>query len=204
MISSLCDKCILLHQGKILKIGDVSEVIHGYYSDGIASFGEVDYGKGKKKYGDETAEILKVRIKNEEGIVSNSISIDKSVVIEMEYEIKIDNARVSANYTFHNAEGIYAFPSADTCIDPNSELKLKKGIYLARCIIPPNFLNSGNYTIGFALSTMSTSKAHFYVQNSLNLEVVDPIYGILTRGQYVGSMPGIVRPLFKWECEFIK
>lgn len=50
---------------------------------------------------------------------------------------------------------------------------------------------------------METLKVHFYEKDLLNLSVVDPIEGTVTRGNFVGPMPGAVRPALVWESECI-
>jgi lipopolysaccharide transport system ATP-binding protein len=110
---------------------------------------------------------------------------------------------VTPNFHVFGPGGIYTFVTSDAVIDPRALLKTEHGIYRARCRIPGNFLNDGIYYVGFALTTMETSNVHFYEKDLLNLSVVDPIEGTLTRGNYVGPMPGAVRPALAWESERI-
>jgi lipopolysaccharide transport system ATP-binding protein len=77
------------------------------------------------------------------------------------------------------------------------------GIYAASCDIPGNFLNDGAYSVGFALSTMSSVTVHFYAQNALNFIVLDDMSNTPTRGLYRGPFPGAVRPLLNWENQRI-
>jgi lipopolysaccharide transport system ATP-binding protein len=201
MVASLCKNCILLHEGHLVRSGPASAVIQEYSSEGAQVLGEIDYGKSSRKPGDDTALLLKARLANERGEVITETPIDKPVVFEMEYEVLVPGAHVTPNFHIFGPGGVYAFVTSDAVIDPRALLKTEPGVYRARCKIPGNFLNDGIYYIGFALSTMETLKVHFYEKDLLNLNVVDPIEGTITRGNYFGTMPGAVRPSLVWESE---
>jgi lipopolysaccharide transport system ATP-binding protein len=203
MVASLCKNCILLHEGQLVRSGPASAVIQEYSSEGAQVLGEIDYGKSSRKPGDDTALLLKARLANERGEVITETPIDKPVIFEMEYEVLVHGAHVTPNFHVFGPGGIYTFVTSDAVIDPRALLKTERGVYRARCRIPGNFLNDGIYYVGFALTTMETLKVHFYEKDLLNLSVVDPIEGTITRGYYFGPMPGAVRPSLVWESERI-
>lgn len=203
MIASLCNQCVLLDRGQLVCKGPAVDIIQHYYSDGSNIFGEVDYSQNSRRVGDETAHLLKARITNEEGQLISESSIEQAVYIEMIYSINICNAQVTPNFHFLTSDGVCAFVTSDAPIDREAKRKDRPGIYRARCKIPGNYLNAGTYYVGFALSTMQTSRVHYYEKDLLSFTVVDPIIGSVTRGQYAGPMPGVVRPLLDWECEMI-
>jgi lipopolysaccharide transport system ATP-binding protein len=201
MVASLCKKCILLHEGQLVRSGPASAVIQEYCSEGAQVLGEVDYRRNSRKPGDDTAVLLTARLTNEGGKIITETLIDQSVSLEMEYEVLINGAHVTPNFHVFGPGGIYTFVTSDAVMDPRAQLKTEHGIYKARCRIPGNFLNDGIYYVGFALTTMETSNVHFYEKDLLNLNVVDPIEGTVTRGNFVGPMPGAVRPALAWESE---
>ena len=203
MVASLCKNCILLHEGHLVRSGPAATVIQEYSSEGAQVLGEVDYRRSSRKPGDETALLLKARLSNERGEVITETPIDTSVWLEMEYEVLINGAQVTPNFHVFGPGGIYTFVTSDAVIDPRGLLKTQRGTYRARCRIPGNFLNDGIYYVGFALTTMATSNVHFYEKDLLNLSVIDPIEGTVTRGNFVGPMPGAVRPALVWESERI-
>jgi lipopolysaccharide transport system ATP-binding protein len=203
MIASLCNQCVLLDGGRLVCKGPAVDIIQHYYSNGSNIFGEMNYSQNSRRIGDETAHLLKARITNEDGQVISESSIEQAVYIEMIYRVNICNAQVTPNFHVFTTDGVYAFVTMDTSIDREAKLKVQPGIYRARSKIPGNYLNAGTYSVGFALSTLQTSKIHFYEKDLLSFTVVDPIIGSVTRGQYVGHMPGVVRPLLDWDCERI-
>lgn len=199
MISSLCDKCILLNKGEVYKTGNTNEIIQTYYSSGIASCGEVDFTGISTKYGDDVAHILAARILDKSGNITTDVDIDESITIEMDYAVTCDGARLTPNYYIYTADGILAFFVTDAPCDPKAELKLKKGVYRSRFTIPGNLLNGGTYYIGFALNTIDKDILHFIKRDLLHFTVNDPIQGVVTRGSYAGVWNGVMRPLLEWE-----
>ncbi|MBN1764192.1 MAG: ABC transporter ATP-binding protein [Sedimentisphaerales bacterium] len=199
MIASLCDRCILLNNGRICEYDTTKKVIDLYYSkDGIGN-GEVDFTRRDRQPGDKSARLLKVRTLNSQGETTTEIRIDEPVTVEMEYELLADNLGVTPEFVFWNAEGVCVFDAQDTPVDPRGELKKEKGLYLARCHIPPDFLNDGTYYIGFLLSKAFKTNWHFNEKDILMLRIVDPLDNIITRGWYSGKIPGVVRPVLQWE-----
>jgi lipopolysaccharide transport system ATP-binding protein len=204
MVASLCKNCIFLHEGRLMRYGPSSTVIQEYCADGAEVLGKFDYRNSHRGPGDDTARLLMARLTNERGEVITETFISEGIILEMEYEVLTKGARVTPNFHVIGYGGIYAFVTSDAVIDRDAQLKTEPGVYRARCKIPGNFLNDGIYYVGFALSTMETSKVHFYEKDLLNLNVVDPIEGTVTRGNYYGPMPGSVRPILAWESERIQ
>ncbi|TEB10358.1 ABC transporter ATP-binding protein [Pelotomaculum propionicicum] len=203
MIASLCNQCVLLDGGRLVCKGPAVDIIQHYYSEGSNIFGEVDYSLNPRRIGDETAHLLKARIINEDGQVISESFIEEPVCIEMIYSVNVYSAQVTPNFHFFTSDGVFAFLTMDAPIDMEAKRKVLPGIYRARCKIPGNFLNDGTYYVGFALTTLQTSKVHFYEKDLLSFTVVDPIDVSATRGQYTGPIPGAVRPVLEWECEMI-
>lgn len=201
MIASLCNKTILMHQGELRQYDVTSKVIQSYYSSKLSVPGEVIFDGTERQIGDETARLLAARLLDGQGKIITDIPIGQEVIIEMDYSVTSNEARVTPNFHVYTADGTLAFVTTDSVIDPDAIYKRKPGKYRARCRIPGNCLNDGTYYFGIALSTMKNSKVHFYEKDALQLTVVDPINNTITRGQYVGSMPGAVRPAFDWGCE---
>jgi lipopolysaccharide transport system ATP-binding protein len=57
-------------------------------------------------------------------------------------------------------------------------------------------------TLWAALSVMNPVTVHFAISDAAVFQIVDSLDGDSMRGEYAGSMPGIVRPALKWETEF--
>ena len=69
--------------------------------------------------------------------------------------------------------------------------------------IPGNFLAEGTMIVGVAVSTFDPVVIHFYERDAVAFQVIDSLDGDSARGDYGGPMPGVVRPLLKWETHLV-
>jgi lipopolysaccharide transport system ATP-binding protein len=198
-VTSLCNRTILLDVGQSVAQGKTSDIVLMYYSYGLASPASFDNVSMGKLIGDDHALLLSGAVVNRNSKPCSEVDIREPIRIVMKYKTDgSNNTKYFPNFHFFSSDGTYAFVSSPRAIDIT-----KSGIYEAECIIPDNFLNDGAYFVGLALTSFrsggSNMKVHFYEQNALSFNVKDPIEGVLTRnGDYVGPIPGVVRPLFDW------
>lgn len=199
-ISSLCTKGILLNAGKVIKTGNISNVVLSYYSQGLASPSSFDYGKSNKLVGDNFVTLMSGAVTDKEGNICQEVVITKPVVVKMRYNvIESGYHTFIPNFHFFTSDGSYAFIS-----NPQKIANPKKGMYEAECYIPGNFLNEGTYFIGLAITSIEPGiQVHFYEQSALSFNVRDPIDNVPTRNGYAGSIPGVVRPLLKWQIRYL-
>lgn len=202
MISSLCDKGLLMQKGQIKHSGTMQAVVKEYFSKNQANQGLINYEQEHYFPGDDKAKLLYVCIKDNKGEVKSDIAIGEDVYISMEYELLVDNMKVSPNFHVFSSEGACAFVTTDSKLDQGACMKMKKGVYIATCKIPANYLNDDVYFIGFALTSIKPSiHVHFFERNTLQLHVIDKIDGTITRNGYSGVIPGVIRPVLDWSSE---
>lgn len=198
MISSLCQKGILLEHGNIRFEGAVEDAINTYLNSDQIGNGEVVFKD--RRHGDKKAVLLAARIVGTDGSPTVNVQINEPFFIEMEYELLEDGMRVFPNLHVKDSYGQYVFVTSDSGLDYSSRLKTKAKRYISRCKISGDVLNAGTYYVGVALTSIFPLDIHFYEQNLLFVTIHDPIEGILTRSEgYSGPMPGSVRPLLEWE-----
>lgn len=201
-ISSLCKKGMLLNEGRILYFGEASSAIHAYYSKDTNTSGACLLPKESGKVvGSDVVELISAKVLNRESQISSHIQIDEPFSVEMEYQVKVSGEMLTPNFHFFREDGSCAFVSNDATFDFSGDLKNTAGIYTSTCHIPAHLLNEGIYFLGVAITTMRNLKVHFYERNSLQINIVDPLYNNKTRGEYVGAMPGAVRPALTWKLE---
>ncbi len=195
-ITTLCQRCILLESGTIVKDGATSDVVLSYYTDEKLSTFSIDFSNSQKKIGDENAMLLSASVRNKNGQETPEIIINEKFTVIMRYRIlKHNNLKLVPNFHFYRDDGVCAFVSHSHV---SSVFPL--GDYIAECQIPENFLNNGIYFIRMALSSYEPSfKIYFDEPNVLSVNIRDPIEGNITRSGYSGPYPGSVRPLLEWK-----
>jgi len=197
-ISSLCQKAILLENGKIKGIGLTSKVIMSYYTNGLSSPSKISYERDSVGPGDEDVRLLGASIKDRNNKNVIEINISDPFFIEMEIKVlSIKESILVPNIYFYSSNGEIAFIAVD------STKKIKKsGIYISRLHIPENLLNAGYYFIGLAISSFEKGvHIHFFERNALSFNVYESIEDVDAKGGWVGPLQGAVRPLLNWETE---
>jgi lipopolysaccharide transport system ATP-binding protein len=200
-ITRLCPRTILLENGKILS-DDVSyRVVSTYLGSGLGTRAAREWPDLDHAPGNDIVRLRAVRVKSEDGRITDAIDIRKPVAIEMEYEVLQPNFVLIPNYHFFNEEGVYVFVSGDPDLVGRRSPKAP-GRYVSTAWIPGNFLAEGGMIVGAAISTMDPAKTHFWERDAVAFQVIDSLEGDSARGNYGGHIPGVVRPILQWFTEF--
>ena len=198
MITSLCQRAILLENGGVVFDGGASEAVQKYYlRDGNQPYA-VDYAKLGQKVGDEFATLLSAWIEDENGNPVGELDIRSSFKIKLRYALHQAVPRFPVpNFHFNNSQGVLAFASGG-----GSTMQAEEGIYESTCFVPGNLLNNDIYSIDVALTFLHAGlHVSFHEQSALSVVVVDPIEETLNelRHGYSGVVGGVVRPKLDWE-----
>jgi lipopolysaccharide transport system ATP-binding protein len=200
-VTRLCDRTILLDAGRVLRDGPSHQIITTYLRSGLGTTAVRQWSDPMKAPGNDIARLLGVRVRTEENETKDAVDIRKPVGIEMEYEILQPGYILAPNFHFFNEDGIYVFVAGDP--DPLWRKRPRpSGRYLSTAWIPGNFLSEGTMIVGAALSTPDPVIIHFYERDAVAFQVIDSLDGDSARSDYAGPMPGVVRPLLKWQTRF--
>lgn len=203
MISSMCTRCILLQDGKMVMEGPTSEVVVKYQSGLRESFSFVDYTNAEKKPGDEFVSLLSGWVERMPGTPQVEFDLLDPVRVCMKFRVLQELPKVpQPNFHFMDSNGNYVFVSLPH--DWLHDEVLPPGDYIAMCEIPAHFLNDGMYSVGLALNCVHLGlHTSFYEQNALTFNVVDRIKQNTQRSLsgWGGRIPGVIRPLLSWKLE---
>jgi lipopolysaccharide transport system ATP-binding protein len=200
-VTRLCPRAILLDSGKLLQDGLAHQIVSKYLETGRVSKAAREWPDLSKAPGNDIVRLRAVRVKTEDGRVSDAIDIRRAVGIEMEYDVLKPGYVLVPNYHFFNEEAVCAFIAGD--YDPTWRHRPRSaGRYVSTAWIPGNFLSEGALVVGAAISTMDPVKVHFYETDAVAFQVIDSLDGDSARGDFAGHMPGVVRPLLHWTTLF--
>jgi lipopolysaccharide transport system ATP-binding protein len=199
MITSLCQRAILLDGGVIAFDGSAADTVAKYYARNSGTPFSVDYTKYPKRIGDRFATLRRAWIENMDGQKTGEIDIRAAFKIKMEYTV--DNAAPempAPNFHFFNSQGQCAFVCGARNLSEG-----RVGEYEATCVVPQNLLNNDTYFIDLALTFMHAGiHVSFHERGALSVVIVDPIDETLHskgRNGYAGVIPGVVRPQINCE-----
>lgn len=194
-IMRLCTKAILLKDGYIKENGTVSKIIDSYLK---SEFGTTAIKKWNNKKSNNNVKILEVKAHDILLDVKENFLITESVGITMVYEVLDSGNKIHSAFNFYNSNGVNIFDSHENNTNLYHENK-NKGIYETTVWISKNLLAEGIILVGVALVTHDPFFVHFHEKDSIAFNMIDNQIKSPTRGDYVGSLPGIIRPLLKWE-----
>lgn len=196
-ITRLCPRTVLLDRGRVLQDGPSHAVVETYLNSGLGTSAAREW-EPVDAPGNEVARLLAVRVRDADGQVVAALDIRRPLSIEVEYEVRVEGARVVPNLHVLTGEGSYAFVTSDAADGGHRRAKAS-GRYLSRARVPGNFLAEGTYVVGAALSTMDPVAVHAFERDAVAFQVIDSFAGDSARGDYGGPIPGVVRPLLDWE-----
>lgn len=194
-LTSLCNKGILLEEGKLIKEGTMPEVI-AEYTTGLSRFSSKRVWEVEGP-GDDVVRLFSVSVVDSSGSPKESISVAEPIGIQMEYEVLQDGHVLWLGHNVHNEAGINIFDTHSV----GTELYNKphrKGRYVATAWIPENLLNPGAFVVSSAIFNHLAQVIHFHERDVLLFHVHEVFDAATARGMSPGNFPGVVRPLLKW------
>ena len=200
-ITRLCKRCILLREGRIVADGPSHQVVSTYLSEGTGTSAAREWtDRGTAPSGD-VARLWAVRVKTEEGRITESIDIRRAVAIEMEYEVLKAGHVLLPHFRLFNEAGINVFETLDQ--DPAWRGRPRpQGHYVSSVSIPGNLLAEGTLFVDCHLITLNPVTQQCSRHQAVAFQVIDNIEGDSARGDWAGHLAGAVRPLLEWTTKF--
>ncbi len=196
-VTRLCQRVILLGEGRVLEDGPPSHVVGAYLQSGLGSTAAREFAKPSMASPTSIAGLHAVRVLSEDGRIADAVDIRRPVLVEMEYEVIKPGHVLIPSFTFDNEEGITAFRSYD--MDPEWRRKPRPaGRYVSLVRIPGNLLAEGTMFVTASLLAATSRQRHFYEEDVVAFQVVDSLDGDSARGDIGGAVAGVVRPLLEW------
>ena len=191
-VTNLCNRCVLLEEGKVQAIDDPIAIADLYFSSGQSNVGaSLNFPSDSVRPGDDVAKLCSARLVNNSLAVVDNFDRGEQVGVEMTFEVLKDGHRLFPNFHVF-LQDQYAFVGS-----PHQDNVLSPGVYRSTMWIPQYFLNNGLFVIGLGLTSKNPLNVHFYAQDALRFHVLDdPQHP--NRNGYTGAIPGVVRPDLNW------
>jgi lipopolysaccharide transport system ATP-binding protein len=204
VLARLCDRAILLREGRIVKDGPSEEVVAHYLQTEIGQGSQRRWPDLESAPGGKRVRLREVRVIDERGQVVDSVDIRQPVGIEITFTILRDDVAVFPKIKVTDREGNNAFNTVDT--SPRWKEPQPTGDYVSTAWIPGNLLNEGLYSVEPGISSLglvgSNKLVHqARVPEAVAFHVYDPGEGDTSKGGFAGQFRGAVRPLLEWTSE---
>jgi lipopolysaccharide transport system ATP-binding protein len=199
-VTRLCRRAILLDEGRIVQDGSSHEVVRAYLQSDNGTSAFRSWPDPFRAPGNDIVRLSFVRVRTEEGATAVDVDIRKPVGIEMDFIVRQPGHVLVPVCNFFNQEGVLIFQTSDHNPKWRHEAR-NPGRYKSTVWIPGNFLAEGTVIVSAAVCTMDNFAIHFHERDAVSFHVLDSTDGDSARGDYGGSMPGIIRPLLNWTDE---
>jgi len=193
IISTLCERALLLRDGRIDFIGPAPKAVSAYLASFREAAGLTKEWRFEEAPGGKRAKVKSVSIADAKDIQKPYFSTTEPLFVTVEYWILHGNVPVNIN--------LWLFDEQDHCIcvvGNYKETRVKpiseRGLYRSRCIIPENLLNSGRHTLGVEIVT-NLSDIEVRILHCIAFETVDDhrIHSAYSK------WAGIIKPEFDWQ-----
>jgi lipopolysaccharide transport system ATP-binding protein len=196
-VTRLCNRCILLQSGMVLKDGATHDVMNAYLRSELATSAVREWNR-ENAPGDSVVRLRAVRVCTTEGRVSEAFDIRESIGISVVFDVLEGGHLLAPNIHLFDQAGINLFITIDQ--DPAWRRSPRPtGRYSSTAWIPGNFLAEGSFIVRVAITTFSNMNVRLDEPDLVGFQVIDSTDGDSARGDYAGTLPGVVRPLLKWE-----
>jgi lipopolysaccharide transport system ATP-binding protein len=196
-IARLCERTIMLDGGGVKLDGPSHRVVAAYLSSDVGTTAAREWRDPATAPGDHAAKLRAVRVRASDGTVTDAIDIRRPVGVEMEFDVCEPGWTFAANFDFFNEEGLLLFGAIET--DPEWRNRVREpGRYVVTAWVPGNLLSEGTIIVDAELLTTHPTTQHFLERQVVAFHVVDSMEGDGARGDWGGSMPGVIRPLLRW------
>ena len=188
-VKSLCKNGIILQNGTIIDQGPVDSMVRHYLRGG----NEIDNHKkwNEPEIKKNGFELLEIGARKKDADWTDLIKMDDEIEIVTRFRLTQPYKQLHLVFHFKNEQGETAFSSLPRRSDYKYEHK--EGQFTQICMIPANFLNSGNFSLD--LYVVEDRLNGFIIENDIiNFMVSEKGNDI---GTYMGREPGDVTPDFE-------
>ncbi len=201
-VARICKRAILLEGGIVRMDGPAHQVIATYLGSEVGTSAEREWPDPTTAPQGETVRLRAVRVRTEDGRVTDAIDVRQPFRIDMEYEVKVGGHVLQPFFRFTNEDNVCLFCPPD--LDPSWRGRPRPaGRYITTVWLPGNLFAEGRIFVDVALCVLHGVIVQFHERNVVSFQVFDSLDGDSARGDWAGEMEGVLRPLLKWTTTFI-
>jgi lipopolysaccharide transport system ATP-binding protein len=200
-IMQLCDRTILLGDGKIVREGPTHEVVAYYEEQAMGTTAQLVWDDPDEAPGNDLVRLQGVRVIDEAGELATTVDVRHPVGIQISFEVLREGRPIVPKIKVLDQHGAICFNAID--LDPSWHDPTSPGEYVATAWIPPNLLNEGRHAVDVDVVTIASPKLvpHASAFQAVAFHVYDPAEGDSARGLFQGQWRGVVRPVLEWTTE---
>ena len=201
-VTRLCERVIWIDRGQMAADGPAAEVVNSYLGTSLKVTEEREWGEGEEPPGNDVVRLRRVRARDRDGATAETFDIRNPAGVELTYDVLQPGHVLAPKIELYAEEGTLLFGAHDV----GSEWRYRQrppGRYVSTVWVPGNFLSEGNLIVHAAVvSHTPATVVHAHAPKCVGFQIVDRQHKDSARGDYVGPLPGLIRPLLEWETGY--
>ena len=221
-VKTLCERAILLRDGRLIDDGSVHTVLARYLSEDGQGVSHPDADTDdsanasstphqylakvswdlEQAPGDDIVQITMVRVVDEQGHEKQDMDIRKPVFLEMDYVVHEERAVLRPQFQVFSAKMENLFVTIDSSDHWRENIR-SPGTYRSRVCIPGNTLGPSVFVVGASVYSHIPLEKHARTGEVISFKIVDVYDASSAQSDYPRFLPSFYRPLLTWDTEEI-
>lgn len=181
-VKSLCNKGIVLNNGKMIFDGSQSEAVRTYHAMHASNSEYYHTGPIHEALGNENIKILAFSVKPADG--SDMIEVSTGFVFEVEFMSYRPNINLDVTFELKTVDDIVVFHNGKII---SSNKDSRTGRYKVSGVIQPYLLNSGTYKFSIIFGENS-NYVLYYTADIISFQISNEASGV-----NLNNIPGVIR-----------
>jgi lipopolysaccharide transport system ATP-binding protein len=195
-VTRLCERAILLENGRLIADGPSAEVIASYVSPKRRASGDREWDETSAP-GGNVARLRGTRLRSGPDNDVEHHDIRCAVTIEIEYDVLEAGSVLMPFVHVYDEAGVFLFSAHDLDADWKGRPR-PAGRWVSSVEIPGNLLAEGTHAVSVGVVTQDPVVTQFHERDVLSFRVVEPSPEGTARAGWQGPMGGVVRPALPW------
>ena len=192
-VTRLCNRAILLDQGRVLEDGPSQKLVATYMSIALSTTAAREWSDPLTAPGGKVARLRALLVREEDGQIAEAVDIRRPVTIEMEYEVLEAGHTFMPYFHICSEEKVFLFSAHD--LDPRWQCRPRPaGRWVTTACIPGNLLAEGKHFVSSGLMTLEPPMTHFYEPDAVCFRITESPGEGTARGGWIGTMVGLLDP----------
>ena len=200
-ILQLCDRVILLENGRVAADGTAADVVARYEEQARGVGYELVWDDSAKAPSNEFVRLESVRVVDDDGVPSGAVDVRRPVGIQVTFNVLRPGRAIVPKIKLWDQQSVLSFNAMD--VSPRWHEPSAAGRYVTTAWIPANLLNEERYVVDVEVIRLEIPKPEpqATAYEAVAFHVYDPGEGDSARGLFAGQWRGAVRPLLEWTTE---
>ena len=192
-ITQLCERVILLENGRLKRMGIPEEVVTAYLGSSLGAEAVSTWSNASPEPNPpKKVRIMSARLLSSDKQPVSLVTFSDPLLVEIEYEVKVSLNHLSISCHLFDSMNNLVFESMDSDSPEWKDGLRDPGRYLATTRVPPYLLRPGRYSLSL-IALIQDVKVFARQEGVLRFDVSEVGYGLNPHRL------GIISPVLEWE-----